>query len=342
MGANVGCIRILEKGSRPRQYIFAAGPLASEEALGEWCEQRPAELLPRPLKPHEVTIINWAAEASSDESRKLLERYDVASTISMCMNNEQGVQITLNCSRGFGMSSFTPDDIARFTQVGRQFENAINIRQKLIHAHVTSSFQHQALDSLGIAAFLVGQDQGVTMLNETARFAIKQEIGLRLTGHGLTTVVKDENAELQRSIRVALAPVKNGSSARAMSLYRGDNFERIHLVVRSQTHRSLVSGADETSALIFLRVGEVVDESDVEMLQQQFSFTVTEAYVAIGLAKGMCLRDVEERLNIRHNTARAHLRSLFSKADVARQSQLVSLLTSSLVPLGRDQSRLLQ
>ena len=72
------------------------------------------------------------------------------------------------------------------------------------------------------------------------------------------------------------------------------------------------------------------------MLQQLFTFTYTEAQLAVGLAKGMCLKDIESELKILHNTARAHLRSMFLKADVSRQSQLVSLITSSLVPLGRD------
>ena len=98
----------------------------------------------------------------------------------------------------------------------------------------------------------------------------------------------------------------------------------------------------ETSALVFMRVNEIVRRDDIRMLQQLFSFTFTEAQLAIGLAKGLCLKDIEAELNIRHNTARAHLRSMFVKADVSRQSQLVSLLTSSLVPLGRDDRPSLQ
>jgi len=98
---------------------------------------------------------------------------------------------------------------------------------------------------------------------------------------------------------------------------------------------SLISDRAETCALVFLRRSSVADDADVDVLQQLFSFTRAEAKLALGLAKGKRLEEVESELNIRHNTARAHLRSMFVKADVNRQSELVHLLANSLAPLGR-------
>ena len=92
--------------------------------------------------------------------------------------------------------------------------------------------------------------------------------------------------------------------------------------------------------LVFVGRASVADDADLKVLQELFSFTPAEAKLALGLAKGLPLGDVESQLNIRHNTARAHLRSMFLKADVSRQSELVHLLANSLAPLGRplDQS----
>jgi len=96
-----------------------------------------------------------------------------------------------------------------------------------------------------------------------------------------------------------------------------------------------VSHRTETCALIFVRRSAVANDGDVDVLQQLFSFTRAEARLALGLAKGKRLEDVEAELNITHNTARAHLRSMFVKADVNRQSELVHVLANSLAPLGR-------
>jgi hypothetical protein len=44
--------------------------------------------------------------------------------------------------------------------------------------------------------------------------------------------------------------------------------------------------------------------------------------------------DAAEALNIRRNTARAHLRSIFSKTGVRRQTELVRIFLNSVVMLG--------
>ena len=341
MHANVGCIRIIRKGNLPRLHLFAAGPFADDHALTEWCELAPCELPSSQAQNQAVTITDWTDTIFSKETRELFRRYDIASTICMSIEENDDVQVTLNCSRGFGEEGFRSHDIERFAQLGRHFEQAMALRRQLTRSNVVSQFQTQALDSLGIAAILVSSSNSVSLLNDTAKFAVERGIGLQMTSHGLASAIPEDNSMFQKAMKNALSSAYRGR-ARAMSLYRDEGYERVHLVIRSQPHQSLLTEEEETSALIFMRVNEVVDEIDVELLQQQFSFTSTEASVAIGLAKGMCLKDVEEKLNIRHNTARAHLRSLFSKAHVGRQSQLVSLLTSSLVPLGRDSSRLLQ
>jgi DNA-binding CsgD family transcriptional regulator len=55
--------------------------------------------------------------------------------------------------------------------------------------------------------------------------------------------------------------------------------------------------------------------------------------LAAMLGSGCSLVDAADRLGIAHNTARAHLRSIFMKMGVRRQSQLVHLLHASMPEL---------
>ena len=55
------------------------------------------------------------------------------------------------------------------------------------------------------------------------------------------------------------------------------------------------------------------------------------------LANGLSLEEAAEVLNIRRNTARAHLRSIFSKTGVRRQTELVRIMLNSVVALGKPQ-----
>ncbi len=53
------------------------------------------------------------------------------------------------------------------------------------------------------------------------------------------------------------------------------------------------------------------------------------------LANGLSLEEAAENLGIMRNTARAHLRAIFSKTGVRRQAELVRVMLNSVVSLGQ-------
>jgi DNA-binding CsgD family transcriptional regulator len=52
------------------------------------------------------------------------------------------------------------------------------------------------------------------------------------------------------------------------------------------------------------------------------------------LVNGLSLEEAAVELGIRHNTGRAHLRAIFSKTDVTRQTELIRLLLNSVATMG--------
>ena len=85
---------------------------------------------------------------------------------------------------------------------------------------------------------------------------------------------------------------------------------------------------------LFIRDAERKSEASREMVRRLFDLTPAEASLALALANGLSLDEAADTLNIRKNTARAHLRSIFSKIGVTRQTTLVRVLLSSVIWLG--------
>ena len=341
LNANVACLRIALRDSSSPQQLYAAGPLASPQALHDWEHHHSRDLLPFDLKIGEVGILDWREMPSSQSIDTLLNDYDVAHMMVTCVDTQDGAQVTLNCGRGRGDEPFSRMESQLLRDIGVHFRTAMRIRRELTHARIVGEFQTDALDSLGIAAVLVTASRHTYLLNRTAEFAIEQKIGLRFWAMGLHAIDESDDPAFQKVLREAVQP-NTPFESKALRLRRGDEGGRLNVIVRRRTHPSFLTGDPEYSVLVFARINESVCRDDIKMLQQLFSFTHTEAQLAVGLAKGMCLKDIEAELKILHNTARAHLRSMFLKADVSRQSQLVSLITSSLVPLGRDMRNKLQ
>ena len=65
---------------------------------------------------------------------------------------------------------------------------------------------------------------------------------------------------------------------------------------------------------------------------------LTEYYLFPHLMMSILILLPAEALNIRRNTARAHLRSIFSKTGVRRQTELVRIFLNSVVLLGSGEN----
>jgi DNA-binding CsgD family transcriptional regulator len=88
------------------------------------------------------------------------------------------------------------------------------------------------------------------------------------------------------------------------------------------------------ACVIFIRDPERKSEASRDTVRQLFDFTPVETELALQLANGLTLDEAAEELAVSKNTARAHLRAIFSKTGVTRQATLVRTLLGSVVSLG--------
>jgi len=75
-------------------------------------------------------------------------------------------------------------------------------------------------------------------------------------------------------------------------------------------------------------------------VQGLFQLTKREALLTIHLANGLSVDEAARALGVRLTTARAHLRSIYSKIGVRRQTELVRLILNSVALLGRADRRI--
>jgi len=106
------------------------------------------------------------------------------------------------------------------------------------------------------------------------------------------------------------------------------------LVVQTIESDQWTEGKHRPSVAVFVRDAEGKAHPPVKLAQQLFQLTPAETSLAIQLANGLSLEEAAEALNIRRNTARAHLRSIFSKTGVRRQTELVRIFLNSVAWLG--------
>jgi DNA-binding CsgD family transcriptional regulator len=69
------------------------------------------------------------------------------------------------------------------------------------------------------------------------------------------------------------------------------------------------------------------------ILSTLYGLTAAEARVASEIGRGGILRDIGKRLHVSENTLKTHLKRVFDKTGVRRQSDLVGLVASLVPPV---------
>ena len=112
---------------------------------------------------------------------------------------------------------------------------------------------------------------------------------------------------------------------------RGD----LLLVVGNANAPGYVTAGGGPASVLFLNDPVRAPRVSPNAIRDLLGLTQSEATIAAEMANGASLADTAARLGISPNTVRAHLRSIFAKTGVKRQSQLVQLVHHSLPGLTR-------
>jgi DNA-binding CsgD family transcriptional regulator len=191
----------------------------------------------------------------------------------------------------------------------------------------------RALDELNIAVILTDLDASVLHTNKAADDILDSRIGLEVC-HGRIKAVSDfETARLRKLIKSAAVNAESpGDPTRHVAVALGANTESgIQPVVIAgfRSNGCPVIGHEAHAALFLARS---VPSNDIprDMLCKLFGLTLSEATLASQLTEGRGLGRAAKRSSMGINTARTHVKKIFSKTQTGRQAELVQLLLRSV------------
>ena len=126
-----------------------------------------------------------------------------------------------------------------------------------------------------------------------------------------------------------------------MSVSRPSGQINLGVVVEAIPTQDWAEGKSKPVVVVYIRDAVGRSMASETVAKQLFNLTRAETALAMELANGLSLEEAAEVLNVRRNTARAHLRSIFSKTGVRRQTELVRIILNSVVALGKPKLTML-
>src|SRR5882762_3990022 len=215
-------------------------------------------------------------------------------------------------------------------ECAREIVGALNNRSS---KDTTGLLGLEALDLLSIGLVVSNASGQLLLANRTAEEILRTRDGLELNSHGVLCTVRrcgqPASEVLLRAARVAPSQ-EFGSSDAAFRVQRASAKPALTVVVRSIRRMSATEGPALPAALVLILDSALSVKTTEAELNQLYGLTATEARLANLLTEGKALDDCCRELGISRSTACTHLKRLFKKTRVRRQSELVCLLLKSI------------
>lgn len=247
---------------------------------------------------------------------------------------EGGADCRLRVTRPAGERDFPENAKALCQALLPHLKRAVTLHSRIECIETERQLYSSTMDRM-LVGTVVFDKQGLVMrTNAVADAILAENDGIRVSQNRLHAEFAAEDRELQRLIKLALAePGAAPAVPQPISVTRHSGRASLGVLVRPVPSGEWSEERHRPTAVAFIRDPERKWQLSLEMVRQLFGLTGAEAALALLLANGFTLEEAAAELGIRKNTIRAHLRSIFAKTGVRRQTTLIHLLLSSVASI---------
>ncbi len=322
-------------------------PQRAQEYLDRYLEIDPFVNLP---EGRVVMMYDYVGPGALDRASPYMEWLDQvegAHIMGVDLKISSGFEARLRLTAKPNAPLFSEEAQRRVEMILPHLRQVLELHQKLAASRSEHSLLVDAVEQLAVGTILLDHNLNVIRMNEVAAAILAEADGIRLTGQ---TIVMDaapshqqfrtlaKEAVSSRSAKKtgsengrATGSITGGAENRAiLSIARPSGRRELALVVRPVTLPPFMHTGQAPAVALFLTDPGRQRMIRPDVVRKVFPFTPTEAAIAAALANGLSVADTANLLSIARNTVRAHLRSIFSKLGLNRQSQLVHLIHSSV------------
>lgn len=288
------------------------------------------------LPPDQVLAIDEMVDTrqwtEGEFYKQFIEPNNIRYIIGADLHIEGGGECRLRITRPPGARDFNELEKEFCRQLLPHLKRAVKLRSRVEGIESERRLYAVAMDRMQIGTVVLNEHGLIVRSNSVADAILEEKDGIQVIKGRLHAEYALEDRELQRLIKSGLANINKSAPeiTEAISLTRPSGQPKLGVLVRSVPANDLSEGNDWPQVAVFIRDPRHQPAPSHELVRRLFGFTSAEVSLALLLTNGLTLDEAAAELNIRKNTARAHLRSIFSKTGVTRQTMLVRLLLNSV------------
>ena len=267
---------------------------------------------------------------------EFMKPLDIRHLLGADIYTKEGIECRLRVTRSHDAKPFSDTDKALVRFLLPHFKRSIQLHARLDLLEVERQLFAGTVNRLLLGLVSFAPNGQIVEMNQEAHRILGEKDGIWLSGNNICLDVAQESREFQRILKQALAEPNNGPAvAEGLSVTRPSGRSKLGVLVKAIPPGPFTESRQRPAVAVFLRDPESnVTQPSNELLRKLFGLTRMEAALAVLLTEGFTLDEAAEKMDVRRNTARTHLRSIFCKTGVTRQTMLVRLLLNSVITLG--------
>ncbi len=282
---------------------------------------------------HEQMFITEAEIDRSEYYQEFLAPFDFRYHAGAVLENSSDVVAAVTLQRSSRAGAFASEDIKRFSLLLPHFQRALLIQQRLETLQRREQMLIEVLDRLPTGVMILDGHTKPVVMNRAAESIIAYGDGLRSGPDGLAACRPRETAALRKLVSDALASVTGRGTVAGHSLHLSRPSGKrplIAWVVPSGSALMLELTLAGPHVLLFVADPETRPQVALAPAFIRFyGLTPTEARLLQVLVNGATPENAQVEFGISMATVRKHLQTIFGKAGVNRQTDLVRLVLSS-------------
>jgi DNA-binding CsgD family transcriptional regulator/PAS domain-containing protein len=267
---------------------------------------------------------------------EVLDPQDLAHNAMLVLAAQGDFQVGFNLCRNEDQGTFDANELRFLMRLYPHLRRSLLLNFRLEGYRALQQAQHDVLDRLSAGFVLLDRRARIIYANAAAQAFDSQFGPLRLRNSVIATHSSTSSQRLNALIRAAL----KGAPAGSMSLPLRDQSLLTILVVsiRGQDIGRLSDG-DMRDAAVLIVIIDPANRTGVPMawMMDAYGLTQAEARVALAAASGSTVPESASQLGLSSNTVKTHLRKVFAKTGIHRQTELVRLVTA--IGLLRDKTK---
>ncbi|ROS04943.1 DNA-binding CsgD family transcriptional regulator [Sinobacterium caligoides] len=246
-----------------------------------------------------------------------------------------GYSARFRATRGKQESAFADIERQLLQRIMPHLCRAVEIHSKLQRTKSERDLYAGAVSQMSMGTILLNEQGEVLKSNHVAKQLLEQQDGIRVVQKQLVLDDKEDDEAFKKRLNKVINAATHHSiqMVEASRVQRPSGKSDLGIVVRPVPQSQSTDSHSGPSVAVFISDPQSEATTTRDTIQQLFGFTKAEAALTLQLVHGLTLAEASTALGVSQHTARAQLKSVFSKSGVSRQAELIRLVFKSVATL---------